>query len=190
VTELAARTPSKFELPSPTLAVGVEDGVCVEELSDVHGTPLMDRLARWRVCELTVRTGGLRYFLGRSVVLALAGGVPARECQALRSVLHVMNRPAVCALARLLRTWEGAAVGHLLSHRTIIFTITVRIVAGIRSAFRRGLTVMNGFAVGAVAGLLAVKKRATGRHRRILSRREDGTPLGGKTPAAPIIPAT
>jgi hypothetical protein len=49
---------------------------------------------------------------------------------------------------------KRAVVGHLLFYWTRIFTITIRIAAGIRSAFWRGLTVMNGFAVATPAGLL------------------------------------
>jgi hypothetical protein len=55
--------------------------------------------------------GGLVFY--SPIVLALAPRMPTRECQGFRSVLHVMNRPAMCTSARLVRAWlEEAAVRH------------------------------------------------------------------------------
>jgi hypothetical protein len=100
------------------------------------------------------RRSGIGYlFLHRTIIFAFAAGMPARAGTAFR--LQMMDSDAVGAAAGLFRftVVGGAAVGHLLFYRTIVFTITIRIATRIRSAFWRGLTMMNGFTVVTTARL-------------------------------------
>jgi hypothetical protein len=91
----------------------------------------------------------------RTIPFALAARIVTGKRPALRRVCYVMDSSAVLAAARLFRFMVigEAAVWHLLFYRTIIFTITIRIATRIRSAFWRGLTMMNGFTVVTTARL-------------------------------------
>jgi hypothetical protein len=50
----------------------------------------------------TARPPAPKLLLDRTIVLAVAAGMPARECHALRILLYVMNRSTMLAAAGFL----------------------------------------------------------------------------------------
>jgi hypothetical protein len=131
-------------------------GICVRVGKEATGySRWFERLLAELGCVPQLNPETTESLLDRTKILTLAPGKPARMLPALLRLLCVMGGGALGAAAGFyVGGAKRAVVGHLLFYWTIIFTNTVRIAAGIRSAFWRGLTVMNGFAVATTAGFL------------------------------------